>query len=126
MPQQTGVLVVLIIIKRLRKKDIIIGQNITTTQIIIVENLQVKFITLTFVSLNQTTMKEIKMFPFILSILGLIASGFCMGATLTEKNNPMTTELLWIVGFMLIAFIFILIMSIGLFPYDKKETKIVM
>jgi hypothetical protein len=71
-------------------------------------------------------MKELKIFPFILSILGLVGSGFSLGATLTEKDNPMTTEIVWVTCFMIVTFIFILVMSIGLIPYNKEETKIVL
>jgi predicted tellurium resistance membrane protein TerC len=67
--------------------------------------------------------REIKIVPLILSILGYVAVGLCLGS-LYEVATAF--ELWFGVVFGFIAFTFILLMSIG-FPFtkeDKKDTKI--
>lgn len=68
--------------------------------------------------------REIKIVPLILSVLGLVSVGFCLGSLAQEVQN---TQLVIGVVFGFIAFTFILLMSVG-FPMtkeDKENTKIV-
>ena len=63
--------------------------------------------------------REFKVIPFILSVLGLVAVGLCLGAL--YEVGP-TTEVLVGVVFGFIAFTFILLLSVG-FPLTKEERK---
>ena len=68
--------------------------------------------------------REIKIIPLVLSILGLVAVGLCVGSLFDKAP---TFDLVVGVVFGFIAFTFILLMSVG-FPItkeDKKDTKIV-
>ena len=67
---------------------------------------------------------RLAVFPFVMSILGLFASGFSFGSLLSNDHNPMKFELVILCSFMFVAFIFILLLSIG-FPFKKGEVKIV-
>lgn len=68
--------------------------------------------------------REIKIIPLVLSILGLVAVGLCLGSLSEHASN---FDLIVGIVFGFIAFTFILLMSVG-FPItkeDKKDTKIV-
>ena len=61
--------------------------------------------------------REIKVIPLVLSVLGFFAVGLCWGS-LNELAN--TTELVIGIVLGLVAFSFILLLSIG-FPLTKEE-----
>jgi predicted tellurium resistance membrane protein TerC len=61
--------------------------------------------------------REIKIVPLILSILGFVAVGLCLGSLYEVAT---TFELWFGVVFGFIAFTFILLLSIG-FPLSKEE-----
>jgi hypothetical protein len=61
--------------------------------------------------------REIKIVPLILSVFGLFGIGLCCGS-LSEFAS--TTQLMVGIVFGFIAFIFILLLSIG-FPLTKEE-----
>ena len=68
--------------------------------------------------------REIKIIPLVLSILGLVAVGLCVGSLFDKAP---TIDIIVGVAFGFIGFTFILLMSIE-FPFtkeDKKDTKIV-
>jgi hypothetical protein len=61
--------------------------------------------------------REIKIIPLVLSILGFVSVGFCLGS---EFEVATTLELIIGVVLAFIAFTFILLLSIG-FPLTKEE-----
>ena len=82
--------------------------------------MQVKFISFIFAVSNQNNMREIKIIPLVLSILGLIACGIAIGFATKDLTQSFSLEAFIMVMFGLVAFIFILLLSVGVIG-DKNK-----
>ena len=82
--------------------------------------MQVKNITLIFVSSNQNNMKEIKIIPLVLAIAGLISCGIAVGSATNDLTKAFSVEAFIMLSFAVLLFIVILLLSVGVIGEKNK------